>query len=129
MGGAATAPGCDIIGPIMTALAKTDFSREYEAPKVTDRPLGEQPIVAARLRVSTNASNMKVLHIAPLTGKEISIALTDELTGLSSAFATMVALHSGVGQVVDVVETDRSQGTSPVLGGAKPWVADGRGLG
>jgi crotonobetainyl-CoA:carnitine CoA-transferase CaiB-like acyl-CoA transferase len=30
------------------------------------------------------------------------IALTDEVTGLVGAFATMVALHSGVGQVVDV---------------------------
>ena len=30
------------------------------------------------------------------------IALTDEVTGLVAAFATMVALHSGEGQVVDV---------------------------
>ncbi len=30
-----------------------------------------------------------------------AIALTDEVTGLVGAFATMVALHSGVGQVVD----------------------------
>jgi crotonobetainyl-CoA:carnitine CoA-transferase CaiB-like acyl-CoA transferase len=30
------------------------------------------------------------------------IALTDEVTGLAAAFATMVALWSGVGQVVDV---------------------------
>jgi crotonobetainyl-CoA:carnitine CoA-transferase CaiB-like acyl-CoA transferase len=30
------------------------------------------------------------------------IALTDEVTGLAAAFATMVALHSGKGQVVDV---------------------------
>lgn len=30
------------------------------------------------------------------------VALTDELAGLASAFASMVALHSGVGQVVDV---------------------------
>ena len=30
------------------------------------------------------------------------VALTDEVTGLAGAFATMVALHSGVGQVVDV---------------------------
>ena len=30
------------------------------------------------------------------------IALTDEITGVAAAFATMVALHSGVGQVVDV---------------------------
>lgn len=30
------------------------------------------------------------------------IALTDELTGLAAAFATLVAVHSGVGQVVDV---------------------------
>ncbi len=30
------------------------------------------------------------------------IALTDEATGLAAAFATLVALHSGQGQVVDV---------------------------
>ena len=30
------------------------------------------------------------------------IALTDEVTALTASFATMVALHSGVGQVVDV---------------------------
>ena len=30
------------------------------------------------------------------------IALTDEATGLAAAFATMVALHSGRGQVVDI---------------------------
>jgi crotonobetainyl-CoA:carnitine CoA-transferase CaiB-like acyl-CoA transferase len=30
------------------------------------------------------------------------IALTDEVTALAAAFAVMVALHSGVGQVVDV---------------------------
>ncbi len=30
------------------------------------------------------------------------IALTDEVTALVAAFATMVAVHSGVGQVVDV---------------------------
>jgi crotonobetainyl-CoA:carnitine CoA-transferase CaiB-like acyl-CoA transferase len=30
------------------------------------------------------------------------IALTDEVTGLVGAFATMVALHAGVGQIVDV---------------------------
>ena len=30
------------------------------------------------------------------------IALTDEITGVVAAFATMVALHSGVGQVVDM---------------------------
>jgi len=31
-----------------------------------------------------------------------AFALTDELTGVAAAFATMVAVHSGVGQVVDV---------------------------
>lgn len=38
-------------------------------------------------------------HGAPLLPP---IALTDEVAGLAAAFATMVALHSGVGQVVDV---------------------------
>ena len=31
-----------------------------------------------------------------------AIALTDELTGIAGAFATLVALHSGAGQVVDI---------------------------
>ena len=31
-----------------------------------------------------------------------AIALTDEVTGITAAFAAMVALHSGIGQVVDV---------------------------
>jgi crotonobetainyl-CoA:carnitine CoA-transferase CaiB-like acyl-CoA transferase len=31
-----------------------------------------------------------------------AIALTDEVTGLAAAFATLLAVHSGVGQVVDV---------------------------
>ena len=31
-----------------------------------------------------------------------AIALTDETTGIAAAFATMVALYSGVGQVVDI---------------------------
>ena len=62
-----------------TALAKTDFSKEYEAPTIAERPMGEQPIVATRLRLSTNAQNMRVMHLSPKAGKEISIALTDEL--------------------------------------------------
>lgn len=31
-----------------------------------------------------------------------AIALTDEVTGIAAAFATMVALHSGRGQVIDI---------------------------
>ena len=62
-----------------TALAKTDFTREYEAPTIEQRPLGEAPILALRLRVANNAQGMKVLHISPKVGKEISVALTDEL--------------------------------------------------
>jgi crotonobetainyl-CoA:carnitine CoA-transferase CaiB-like acyl-CoA transferase len=31
-----------------------------------------------------------------------AIALTDEVTGIAGAFATLVALHSGIGQVVDI---------------------------
>lgn len=62
-----------------TALARTDFSKEYEAPRVTERPLGEHPIVATRLRITSNAQGMKVMHLSPHAGKEISIALTDEL--------------------------------------------------
>jgi crotonobetainyl-CoA:carnitine CoA-transferase CaiB-like acyl-CoA transferase len=31
-----------------------------------------------------------------------AIALTDEVTGIAAAFATMVAVHSGIGQVVDI---------------------------
>lgn len=37
-----------------------------------------------------------------MANRSSPIALTDELTGLAAAFATLVAVHSGVGQVVDV---------------------------
>jgi crotonobetainyl-CoA:carnitine CoA-transferase CaiB-like acyl-CoA transferase len=52
------------------------------------------------------------------------IALTDEATGLAAAFATMVALHSGRGQVVDVnlLETLlHLMGPLPTL-----WALEGR---
>jgi crotonobetainyl-CoA:carnitine CoA-transferase CaiB-like acyl-CoA transferase len=52
------------------------------------------------------------------------IALTDEATGLAAAFATMVALHSGRGQVVDVnlLETlIHLMGPLPTL-----WALEGR---
>ena len=45
------------------------------------------------------------------------IALTDEITGIVAAFATMVALRSGVGQVVDVNLLDSLfQIMGPVIG-------------
>ena len=45
------------------------------------------------------------------------IALTDEITGLVGAFATMVALHSGVGQVVDVSLLESMfQAMGPLIG-------------
>ena len=50
------------------------------------------------------------------------IALTDELTAMSAAFATMTALHSGVGQVVDVnlldtlLQTTAIDGASAAIG-------------
>ena len=61
---------------------------------------------SARPGFGTLAESMSGL--AAISGEEgrapllPPIALTDEITGLAAAFATMVALHSGVGQVVDV---------------------------
>ncbi|WP_419842500.1 CaiB/BaiF CoA transferase family protein [Candidatus Poriferisodalis sp.] len=44
------------------------------------------------------------------------VALTDEIAGLAGAFAAMVALHSGVGQVVDVSLLDAmSQAMGPLI--------------
>jgi crotonobetainyl-CoA:carnitine CoA-transferase CaiB-like acyl-CoA transferase len=60
------------------------------------------------------------------------IALTDEVTGLAAAFATMVALHSGVGQVVDVnLLESMLQFMGPLLsawrllGYQQPWLGSG----
>ncbi len=45
------------------------------------------------------------------------IALTDEVTGVVAAFATMVALHSGIGQVVDVSLLESMfQAMGPLIG-------------
>lgn len=61
-----------------SALSRTDFSREYEIKSV-ERPIGDQPILATRARLSMNPQGMRVLHFAPARGKEVSISLTDEL--------------------------------------------------
>ena len=67
---------------------------------------GQDGPYAARAGFATVAEGMSGL--AALNGEPGGaplpppIALTDEVTGLAAAFATMVALHSGVGQVVDV---------------------------
>ncbi len=67
---------------------------------------GQDGPYASRAGFATIAEAMSGL--AALTGEPDGkpllppIALTDEVTGLAAAFATMVALHSGVGQVVDV---------------------------
>jgi crotonobetainyl-CoA:carnitine CoA-transferase CaiB-like acyl-CoA transferase len=67
---------------------------------------GQDGPYAARPGFATIAEAMSGL--AALSGEPDGqpllppIALTDEVTGLAAAFATMVALHSGVGQVVDV---------------------------
>jgi crotonobetainyl-CoA:carnitine CoA-transferase CaiB-like acyl-CoA transferase len=63
-------------------------------------------LVVTRAGFATIAESMSGL--AAISGEEGGqpllppIALTDEITGVVAAFATMVALHSGVGQVVDV---------------------------
>jgi crotonobetainyl-CoA:carnitine CoA-transferase CaiB-like acyl-CoA transferase len=67
---------------------------------------GQDGPYAARAGFATVAEGMSGL--AALNGEPDGpplpppIALTDEVTGLAAAFATMVALHSGVGQVIDV---------------------------
>ena len=66
---------------------------------------GQDGPYAARPGFATIAEAMSGL--AALSGEPDGqpllppIALTDEITGLAAAFATMVALRSGVGQVVD----------------------------
>jgi crotonobetainyl-CoA:carnitine CoA-transferase CaiB-like acyl-CoA transferase len=65
-----------------------------------DGPYANRPGFAT---VAEGMSGFAALNGAP-DGPPLPppIALTDEVTGLAGAFATMVALHSGVGQVVDV---------------------------
>ena len=67
---------------------------------------GQTGPYAGRPGLATIAEGMSGLSaISGLPGGQPllpPIALTDEVTGVVAAFATMVALHSGVGQVVDV---------------------------
>ena len=58
------------------------------------------------------------------------IALADEVTALAAAFATMVALHSGVGQVVDVTLLEsllQCMGPLPSAYGATGFLQPRRG--
>jgi crotonobetainyl-CoA:carnitine CoA-transferase CaiB-like acyl-CoA transferase len=65
-----------------------------------DGPYASRPGFAT---IAEAMSGFAAINGTPDTGPLLPpIALADEVTGLVAAFATMVALHSGVGQVVDV---------------------------
>lgn len=60
------------------AVQKTDLSKKYEGAEV-DRPLGDEPILATRLRVTNDPKGPKTLHLSPKRGKEIGVTLTEDL--------------------------------------------------
>lgn len=65
-----------------------------------DGPYRNRPGFAT---IAESMSGFAALNGEPDGGPTLPpIALTDEVTGLAAAFATMVAVHSGTGQVVDV---------------------------
>jgi crotonobetainyl-CoA:carnitine CoA-transferase CaiB-like acyl-CoA transferase len=65
-----------------------------------DGPYANRPGFAS---IAESMSGLVAMSGAP-DGQPLlpPVALTDEITGVAAAFAIMVALHSGVGQVVDV---------------------------
>ncbi|MDA0654410.1 MAG: hypothetical protein O2905_03460 [Proteobacteria bacterium] len=60
------------------AIQKTDFSKSYDSEK-TVRPLGDEPILVSRLRVTNNPKGLKTIRMSPRRGKEIGVTLTDDL--------------------------------------------------
>ncbi len=78
--------------PALVVLRVTGFGQ--------DGPYAQRPGFAT---LAEAMSGFAAINGAPDGGPLLPpIALTDEVTALVGAFATMVALHSGVGQVVDV---------------------------
>ena len=52
---------------------------EHHRRHTPARPIGDEPILATRARLSVNPQGMRVLHFSPARGKEVSISLTEEL--------------------------------------------------
>lgn len=87
--------GPDVLLEINSALVITRISGFGQ-----DGPYAQRPGFAS---IAESMSGFAAVNGEPDGAPLLpAIALTDELTGITAAFATMVALHSGVGQVVDV---------------------------
>ena len=60
------------------AVRKADFSRPYEAAP-RERPLGEQPILVARIETRKDARGNHVLTLLPALGKGVHITLDENV--------------------------------------------------
>lgn len=61
------------------AMAGTDFSRPYQAATAPERPLGEAPLLVARLQTRRNPDGSFVLTLLPLKGQGINLNLDEKL--------------------------------------------------
>lgn len=61
-----------------TALHKADFATPYR--EVTKRlPLGEQPLLIAKLQLKASAADTRIVMLAPAHGPGVDLALNDAL--------------------------------------------------
>lgn len=60
-------------------MAKTDFSKPYEAPANKEHPLGAEPILVAKLQTKRNENGSFVLTLLPSKGQGINLNLNEEL--------------------------------------------------
>lgn len=60
------------------AMAKTDFSKPYEA-SAKEHPLGSEPILVAKMQTKRNDNGSFVLTLLPSKGQGINLSLNEEL--------------------------------------------------
>ena len=60
------------------AVRKSDFSKPYDAAAL-ERPLGQEPLLVARIQTRREESGQLVLTLMPLEGQGINVALDEAL--------------------------------------------------
>ena len=83
------------------ALAKTDFSKPYQAAAEPERPLGAEPILVARMQTKPNPDGSFVLTLLPLKGQGINLNLDEKLLHSVCGLLRKVAASTDWGLELD----------------------------
>jgi len=83
------------------AMAKTDFSKPYEA-SAKEHPLGAVPILVARIQTRRNDNGSFMLTLLPLKGQGINLNLNEELLHSLCGLLRKIASGTDWGLALDL---------------------------